>query len=271
MDKEELKKLTEDGLSIYDISKKFKKGYSTIRYWLVKHKLKTNESLTRDINKKNENVNEKLCVKCNEIKPKKEFYTDNRGYCKKCLCEYHQNRIRKIKIKMILYKGGSCERCNLNIKDSHYSVFDFHHLNPSTKDPNFSGIKSQKWEKIQNEIDKCKLLCSNCHRITHAEISLSFKVDDVLVLMNSKSGRSLWIESDNKLNCICGKSISKKSSLCRDCYKKSIRRQERPSLENLINDIELLGYKGTGEKYGVSDNSIRKWIKGYSKENSDVV
>jgi transposase len=268
MNKEELKKLTDDGLSIYDISKKYKKGYSTIRYWLKKYELKTNESITREVNKNNINEDQKLCVKCNRIKSKNEYYNSgsrSRGYCKKCLCEYHQNRLRKIKIKMILYKGGGCERCNLELKDSHYSVFDFHHLDPSTKDPNFSGIKSQKWEKIKNEIDKCKLLCSNCHRITHAEMSLDFEIDDVLIKMNNKSGKSLWSEVNKKDNtiCNCGNLINSKSNSCRNCYKKSLRRQERPILEILLKDVEELGYTSTGKKYGVSDNSIRKWIKNY--------
>jgi hypothetical protein len=196
MDEVELRKLSEDGLSIYDISKKYNKGYSTIRYWLLKYNIKTNEALTRDINKNAEDKNEKPCACCKQIKPKTEYYKNgskSRGYCKKCLCKYHQDRLRRVKVKMVLYKGGCCERCNLRLEDSHYSVFDFHHLNPLTKDINFNGIKSQKWEKIKNEIDKCKLLCSNCHRITHAELSnSSFNLDDVLIEMSEKSGKSIW-------------------------------------------------------------------------------
>jgi hypothetical protein len=71
---------------------------------------------------------------------------------------------------MIEYKGGQCERCRLNLNDTHYAVFDFHHIDPSEKDDNFKKIKFQKWEKIKQEIDKCMLVCSNCHREIHAEI-----------------------------------------------------------------------------------------------------
>lgn len=48
---------------------------------------------------------------------------------------------------------------------------------------------------------------------------------------------------------------------CEPCYRKQSRKVERPSLEQLKIDIENLGYSGTGRKYAVSDNSIRKWIK----------
>lgn len=48
----------------------------------------------------------------------------------------------------------------------------------------------------------------------------------------------------------------------------SLRKIERPTLEQLLKDIEDTNYVQTGKKYGVSDNSIRKWIKNY-KINSN--
>jgi len=44
------------------------------------------------------------------------------------------------------------------------------------------------------------------------------------------------------------------------------RKAERPSHQDLEADIEQLGYCGTGRKYGVSDNAIRKWVAAYRKE-----
>jgi very-short-patch-repair endonuclease len=54
---------------------------------------------------------------------------------------------------------------------------------------------------------------------------------------------------------------------CEPCYREQSRKVERPTLEQLKLDIENLGYVATGKKYGVSDNSIRKWIKLYEKTN----
>lgn len=45
----------------------------------------------------------------------------------------------------------------------------------------------------------------------------------------------------------------------------SKRTVKRPSYENLKNEIKTIGYSATGRKYGVSDNSIRKWITTYEK------
>jgi very-short-patch-repair endonuclease len=43
------------------------------------------------------------------------------------------------------------------------------------------------------------------------------------------------------------------------------RRVERPLLEVLIKEVDELGFVGVGRKYGVTGNSIKKWIKTYNK------
>ena len=73
----------------------------------------------------------------------------------------------------------------------------------------------------------------------------------------------------NKQNvCDCGKNINKQSKKCGSCAKidSAIKRRkvERTAYESLIVDVEKIGYSATGRKYGVSDNSIRKWIKYYN-------
>lgn len=61
--------------------------------------------------------------------------------------------------------------------------------------------------------------------------------------------------------CKCGSKKTNISNLCNKCYSISRRIIERPSINQLEVDIDKLGYSGTGRKYGVSDNTIRKWIK----------
>ncbi|MDQ3759409.1 MAG: HNH endonuclease [Actinomycetota bacterium] len=46
------------------------------------------------------------------------------------------------------------------------------------------------------------------------------------------------------------------------------RRCERPPLEQLLREIDELGYLATGRKYGVSDNAIRKWVRVMLSEQS---
>jgi hypothetical protein len=45
-----------------------------------------------------------------------------------------------------------------------------------------------------------------------------------------------------------------------------LRKVKRPDYETLCMDIKMLGYVGTGKKYGVSDNAIRKWKNHFERQ-----
>ena len=68
-----------------------------------------------------------------------------------------------------------------------------------------------------------------------------------------------------KNKCKCGELKSINAKVCKECSTKDQRNFKRPPYETLLNEIKELGYSGTGRKYGVSDNAIRKWKKYYEK------
>jgi len=75
---------------------------------------------------------------------------------------------RKSKLRLWIkeYKAIlKCERCGQN----HPATIQFHHLDPSKKDFNISVAVKNSFsiEKIQEEINKCIVLCANCHCIEH--------------------------------------------------------------------------------------------------------
>jgi hypothetical protein len=100
-------------------------------------------------------------------------------YCKQCFNEKSVLRWKKRKIQTITYKGGQCVDCLLSLEQSHYAVFEFHHLNPSLKDANWTKLRLKSWEAITNELDKCVLLCANCHRIRHAKSEKFTEFDNI--------------------------------------------------------------------------------------------
>lgn len=97
-----------------------------------------------------------------------------------------------------------------------------------------------------NRLENLRIVCPNCEGTleTHCR---GYKQENV----------------KNKIFkiCKCGNEIKGRGNQCTECSHKKQRKVERPSTEFLLNDIKFLGYNGTGRKYGVSDNSIRKWIK----------
>ncbi|MCI6458491.1 MAG: hypothetical protein MSA56_12565 [Clostridium sp.] len=92
-----------------------------------------------------------------------------RKACFECIPEGEGGNIpllrRLIKQKALRYKGGKCEMCGL--EDEPY-MYDFHHKDPNEKDFSLgSKTSTTKWHLIEAELDKCMLLCANCHRKIH--------------------------------------------------------------------------------------------------------
>ena len=71
---------------------------------------------------------------------------------------------REVKRKLIEYKGGKCQICGYN---RYQEALEFHHLDPSQKDFTISG-GTKSFESLKPEVDKCILVCANCHREIHA-------------------------------------------------------------------------------------------------------
>lgn len=78
-------------------------------------------------------------------------------------------RRAKIKQMAIDYKGGKCYLCGY---DKCTSALEFHHINPEEKLFSISHEgTTRSWESVKKELDKCVLLCSNCHREVEAGVS----------------------------------------------------------------------------------------------------
>lgn len=107
------------------------------------------------------------CTKCKQEKPNSAFYIRKKtglpfSVCKECSYKTEIHRMRVFKELCIAHKGGRCQDCG-------YSrcpwALEFHHRNPKAKKFNFATSASLKLtEFVLEELDKCDLLCGNCHR-----------------------------------------------------------------------------------------------------------
>src|SRR5688572_9613673 len=85
-------------------------------------------------------------------------YADRREYIKAAVIK----RRRKLKTQAVMLMGGQCMLCGY---DHHQGVLDFHHVNPETKLFAIgSDGNTRSWDRITTELQKCILVCANCHR-----------------------------------------------------------------------------------------------------------
>lgn len=131
----------------------------------------------------------KTCAKCKEEKILDEFHKDKskkdgrQSYCKRCLSDaakrdYKENgrkalfieRANKKKQELkdflnLIREHNGCAFC----EERELCCMDFHHLDPSQKDASVSYLcESKSKDRMLNEMKKCVVVCSNCHRKIHA-------------------------------------------------------------------------------------------------------
>lgn len=82
---------------------------------------------------------------------------------------------QELKKAALIYKGNKCILCGY-IRCN--AALEFHHINPFQKKANISDIKN--WDDMQKELDKCVLVCSNCHMEIHSGFVDLTIFDDLL-------------------------------------------------------------------------------------------
>ena len=97
--------------------------------------------------------------------PDKRKYADRREALIKAVAK----RRKKIKELAVEYKGGKCQLCNYS---KCIGALELHHIEKTEKSFGI-GDKgyTRSWDKVRNELDKCILLCANCHREVESGIT----------------------------------------------------------------------------------------------------
>ena len=72
-----------------------------------------------------------------------------------------RRRRQRLKIQGVEYKGGKCIKCGY---DKNIAALDFHHRDPKKKKFRLGTDAITDWKTRKKELDKCDLLCANCHR-----------------------------------------------------------------------------------------------------------
>lgn len=131
----------------------------------------------------------KVCSRCRVEKPHSEYHKSSKmkdgvqSSCKSCMAEsYKRSRMQRYDhYKFIAKQRGNrnvelfsqwkAKQCCCKCGESEASCLDLHHLDPSEKEVTVSNVtRYWSWDRLMKEVDKCIVVCSNCHRKIHAGI-----------------------------------------------------------------------------------------------------
>lgn len=153
------------------MTKDEKLEYKRKYYQEHKEELKIKQKEYRDKNREKirEKAREYNRLNADKIKQYELAHIEQRKEIDKRQYQKRKFDRQKNKAKAIIYKGGKCEKCDIEYNGTNGCIFDFHHIDPSLKDYSVSIILYNRTfsDKIKKELDKCILLCSNCHRLIH--------------------------------------------------------------------------------------------------------
>lgn len=120
----------------------------------------------------------------------KRKYADRREELKKAVAK----RRRKIKMMAIAYKGNKCQICGYA---KYQGALDLHHRSQKTKSFGIADKGyTRSWGRVKEELDKCVLVCANCHRELEAGITQLPEV--ILVEKRGEIGETLHGQSRAK-------------------------------------------------------------------------
>lgn len=150
--------------------------------------------------------------------------------------------------------GGKCVICGYN---KNPSALCFHHKDDNKEQKPSYIISRWAWERAKKELDKCILVCLNCHAEIHDGIN---GIKDIVTRIPVADWKI-------KKCPICGEEFETKTEgiyCSQECFKFSTRKVERPTREELIQllDAGTKWYK-MGKMFGVSDTTVKKWAIKY--------
>jgi hypothetical protein len=228
----------------------------------------------------------KIWTKCGQERPIEDFYWRNkakgirRSDCKYCHNNYVKEKyLEKHETIESLKSQCKCAKCGEN----RGYLLDYHHIDPSIKDSGISQMlaNNRKYDDIIKEINKCVVLCANCHREFHylkKEINLNIQqylnknIEELKKeypqLIKPTQENFIFPQKQKEKHihyCSqCGVELSTgtKGSLCLECTNK--KRAEEGAMgkitkEELKNLIRALPFTQIGSQYGITDNAVRKY------------
>jgi hypothetical protein len=156
-----------------------------------------------------------------------------------------------VKIKIVESMGNKCQICGYN---RCHAALELHHINPSEKEFTFGTViaNPRAWHKIEEELKKCILLCSNCHREIHSNV---VQIPDMYQEFNASLIKT---PTPTKPCIVCGKDTHITNRCCSKVCSASLSNTVDWSSINLVDELSDKSLTQVGEKYGVTGQAVKR-------------
>jgi len=181
---------------------------------------------------------------------------------------YNSEKVKRwrkgLKKKIVKSMGGKCCVCGY---DKCYSALSLHHIDPSQKDFQISKVRvsPKKWPDIIKELNKCALVCNNCHSEIHDGITKLPKT-----LPSVKLTYEQTINTETYDDCpVCG---DKKPITYKTCSRTcSAKRQFKVGWENvnLKEELNNKSFEQIAKELGCSGGAVHKRAKKLGLKNTE--
>lgn len=168
MDQQALKSLLDQGKTTREVSSILGTSNTNIRYWMTKFGYRTLRSVRHGLKRhltsklEGETTSVLCCHTHGDVKHVCRVEADGSKRWRCTQCEYASVKRRRYKVKARLVQmlGGSCSRCDYS---KCTRALTFHHRDRESKEFSLSEKSNWAWHRLVMEVQKCVLLCSNCH------------------------------------------------------------------------------------------------------------
>lgn len=173
------------------------------------------------------------------------LYCSKRCNQKSCV----DRRRREIKIKAVELLGGKCSVCGYS---KCVRALHFHHMKDKLFGLSSKGI-TRSWNQVQKELEKCILLCANCHSELHSrDINPSVSIKKIETALDKEC-----LHCKNRFS-----TYNQKSNYCSGrCSFENRRKVIWPSKQELTALINTIPITKIAKMYNVSDKAVHKWCE----------
>lgn len=172
---------------------------------------------------------------------------------------------QRAKKRSVVYKGGRCVLCGYA---KSMRSLNFHHLDPMKKDFAISG-GVMAWDKMKLELDKCVLLCANCHGEVHdgsLEVTSFGPTPEEGMMLVHEAGLDTYSPQPRHQKCcpLCDAPIGWASNGCQSCM---ARKQKTkiiwPDPIILADMVHASSFRQVAKQLGVSDRVVAKHMRNH--------